>query len=129
MVKLLIVKPYINIKAMNREIKFRAWSNVEMTTSDKYPSMSEFWLDCCECEIMQYTGLKDKNGKEIYEGDITYHSNHNKECVIVWVQKYMTFAGKTIDDIVKDEYNYYQEIDCKNLEVIGNIYESKIIQP
>ena len=57
---------------MNREIKFRVWDNVDYMTSpfdlhDLMFSEIEFTTDC---PIMQYTGLKDKRGKEIYEGDI-----------------------------------------------------------
>ena len=66
-----------------REIKFRAWhkkegilakvltllfnGRVEVSIQDSGPFL---WRDDENIEVMQYTGLKDKNGKEIYEGDI-----------------------------------------------------------
>lgn len=61
---------------MNREIKFRIWTKNERTgqiyMTEPFALDKDF--DClCGCfdgVIMQYTGLKDKNGKEIYEGDI-----------------------------------------------------------
>jgi uncharacterized phage protein (TIGR01671 family) len=56
-----------------REIKFRVWDNVDAmwgpyTLYDMQPPRSvEFTKDC---PVMQYTGLKDKDGREIYEGDV-----------------------------------------------------------
>lgn len=57
---------------MSREIKFRAWQDNKMVfspLSSNYGLTRFFGFLYEDAPIMQYTGLKDKNGKEIYEGD------------------------------------------------------------
>ncbi|BBM35396.1 YopX family protein [Pseudoleptotrichia goodfellowii] len=75
-------------------------------------------------EIMQYTGLKDKNGVEIYEGDIVLinlTSSKIEKAIVKF--KNGAFVGELIN---KDDYIYIFHFDFKkeDFEVIGNIFEN-----
>lgn len=119
---------------MNRKIKFRMkdkqgeWQYVEMTCSIiealKDPVIPG-GIDIDENTIGQYTGIDDKNGKEIYEGDIVYcQTKYGKAKAII---KFID--GKFVaywDSILTHPQNGHciacYEIN-KRFEVIGNIYE------
>ena len=117
---------------MTREIKFRAWDKGKkrMTYSDDegvsvgglltgYEDYPE------EVTLMQYTGLKDKNGKEIYEGDIVAFwkeyplvvSFNDDNYGGVWGWNLLQADGTA-------ECYYYGLSPNENYEVIGNIYEN-----
>ena len=103
-----------------REIKFRAYSHRakkmyqwEDLTNEEIGDM----LRNPQEEIMQYTGLKDKNGKEIYEGDILDIGNN--AVVEFFDGKFHPVYDGGKSEAMEDEFKSYK---C---EIIGNIYENK----
>ncbi len=125
---------------MKRELKFRAWIHADCgggVPQECFNTMAYSENDSLEdffsqfenfFDIMQYTGLKDKNGKEIYEGDIVTYPN--KKC----------FGVITFGEYEFGDYDTYQSgcgfyIDSENtsaqgyfhppiIEIIGNIHEN-----
>ena len=109
---------------MSREIKFRAWDNKNkvmyptaiIDVSGNIMGMFEdqqSFFDTGRAEIMQYTGLKDKNGKEIYEGDILSWSLSPS-------LKYKPFL-MTWNEL---EARFTDYSPKEKAAVIGNIYEN-----
>ena len=120
-----------------REIKFRAWI-------EKEKIMTFFGINAIalnngaignisviqDAKIMQFIGLKDKNGKEIFEGDILrlYHSRgkwaSKGNVVVIWEN--CEFSAEKISESVIEDLeslgNY--RFDNYDIEVIGNIYEN-----
>lgn len=114
-----------------REIKFRAWDkkNKVMLLGSGRPTDS--FLICSggkgistqgdgEFELMQYTGLKDKNGKEIYEGDVVKTKDGTFK---VYWNKYV-WAFNSPDQYIPFSSYDWESFEEMNLEVIGNIYEN-----
>lgn len=100
---------------MKREIKFRAWNGLSMDYSDCLHCFFDIYSDD---DSMQYIGINDKNGKEIYEGDILLHiphrmTDHNKN--IVEYTKYGFFYPFGNSDFA---------LEGKEAEVVGNIFEN-----
>ena len=115
---------------MSREIKFRAWDSIENYMISHREIMlggrirySELFKTTTKVVPLQYTGLKDKNNVEIYEGDILKAKRHNFEtyelCVIVYKPLCFLFEVQLEDKKYYAPRNYHQ-----HYEVIGNIYEN-----
>ncbi|BDR66996.1 hypothetical protein K144312032_12240 [Clostridium tetani] len=71
-----------------------------------------------EESVGQYTGLKDKTGKEIYEGDIYHIGDKNIRYVVVWNDTRL--IGKQLGSNSYAGLSYWQD----KIEIIGNIYEN-----
>lgn len=122
---------------MNREIEFRVWDNYEkkfltlkdyqnlggievendgtLTLSPRFRFLTSMMIMPKRFIPSQYTGLKDKNNKKIFEGDILRdYSNDIEDWIVSY--EYGKFVG-TFDNVCEDLY------ELSDLEIIGNIYE------
>jgi uncharacterized phage protein (TIGR01671 family) len=122
-----------------RDLKFRAWDREKK----EMLFIKNIWVDFAELgqehidqkrnlhvlNIMQYTGLKDKRGKEIYEGDIILFtrrpllSTPNIEKIII------SDLFEFLENKGYDEGEMCDEYSPENLEVIGNVYENPEVEP
>lgn len=123
-----------------REIKFRAWDNEnkEMLKVQELDFEDTFYggrlairtdqyndyFDLEDMILMQFTGLKDKNGKEIYDGDIvknSFYLEHKFE--VCWKE-----CSWYLKNVKTSEYIRLEEIFSLrphyDLEIIGNIYDN-----
>jgi len=118
---------------MNREIKFRAWSKSRNKMLQPSDATSVFWpsLRLCEYDdrgnqvtlkLMQFTGLQDVNGTDIYEGDIVSSDYYYPEPEFAAI----TFSeGKFVADSAEQDAYLYG-----NLVVVGNIHENpELLEP
>ena len=77
-----------------------------------------------EIELMQSTELKDKNGKEIFEGDIVDYKG--RKAVVKWHGSYASFIYRFVDELKERNSEWHPLfLAYYHFEVIGNIYENK----
>lgn len=136
---------------MKREIKFRAWDEGSKSMmymhdlqSDETPNeiLSVFLDDNYGCELQQFTGLTDKNGKDIYEGDVIELINEDNDrikvvCEFGIARREILIGNGSVEVDISCFYfllpngkksfpivnNYAGKHDLQLFEIIGNIYE------
>lgn len=124
-----------------RELKFRAWCQTRLKRTDDYtwqmvPVKSihlgtkkiivSHWagnmsVSFNDCEIMQFTGLQDINGVDIYEGDIVKDQNRLEQIV-----EYKNNSER--EDFCLKEFSGFELWTMGSYEVIGNIHETPSVE-
>ncbi|ORN08122.1 YopX protein [Lentilactobacillus parabuchneri] len=124
---------------MNRQIKFRAWDKDEKRMLEVYrigfdgpidgaqvycylddrgaKGSKECFYDGDGLTLEQFTGLKDSNGKEIYEGDLVQLDPDDSPYKVIFDEGKFEITGNGVTYDLGEEF-----MDC---EIIGNIHEDK----
>lgn len=126
-----------------RELKFRAWDKTkqkmylfdEIRINNEYNLLGFHEKSCSDYgeldideenyDLMQFTGLLDKNGKEIWEGDIVINKYLNQNIVNKVIFNSASFyidnneRPRLLGEFISDK-----DLVCYDLEIIGNIYEN-----
>jgi hypothetical protein len=120
--------------ASRREYRFRAWDPINKRmykapciifesngTFEAYDDARE-WEDgiCRNSILMQWTGLQDKNGRDIYEGDIVLHPQDSLFQVHFYLDRFEAFRERPSTPDCRPLYSVSNIV-----EVVGNIYEAE----
>lgn len=117
-----------------REIKFRAFIDGQMIDADSlafenYQPLKDQLAKCKN--VMQFTGITDENGIDIYEGDVVkiYDWNRNNRTLIgigevIWYGENLCY--NTTPCIIEDQYDFSMKA---RFEVIGNIHQHSHLLP
>jgi uncharacterized phage protein (TIGR01671 family) len=128
------------VRRKMREIKFRAWIFQEERMADVLDlefRHNRIRVDHSDMDgshafysnignkkpryiLMQYTGLKDNNGKEIYEGDVLHHNYYQEKGIVIWHASQSRWALEYSDKKTQELF----PIDSLSFKILGNIYEN-----
>lgn len=125
---------------MPKTLKFKAWDKTDKKIEDVF--MIDFQFEEAELRyttrpfedivLLEYTGILDKNGKEIYENDLIKSNKSGKIYKVVWNVSSLAFEIHNIKNqhesmlFINCLFNSYKVIGnvFENYEVIGNVFES-----
>ena len=121
-------------KFEQRKLKFRAWDGEKMFYTEKdYGSLTYFFNYHSNDVIMQWTGLVDKTGRDIYEGDVIANESYSR--VVEFKPNAGSFRMAHINQLYRQSFeDIWQPMEQAyinefGLEVIGNVFENPELIP